>query len=64
MLSTLAAIFTHMSMSLMMNFNEVWQLRLVAEKHLDNSNTMSTSGCEENQIMGKDSATYDNAKDV
>jgi hypothetical protein len=25
---------------------------------------MSTSGCEENQIMGKDSATYDNAKDV
>ena len=28
-----------MSMSLMMNFNEVWQLRLVAEKHLDNSNT-------------------------
>ncbi|MCY1156299.1 MAG: hypothetical protein MOP48_305 [Nitrososphaera sp.] len=39
MLSTLAAIFTHMSMSRMMNFNEVWQLRLVAEKHLDNSNT-------------------------
>lgn len=39
MLSTLAAISTHMSMSLMMNFNEVWQLRLVAEKHLDNSNT-------------------------
>jgi len=39
MLSTLAAIFTHMSMCLMMNFSEVWQLRLVAEKHLDNSNT-------------------------
>ena len=53
-----------MSMSLMMNFNEVWQLRLVAEKHLDIQTQMSTSGCEENQIMGKDSATYDNAKDV
>ena len=25
---------------------------------------MSTSGCEENQIRGKDSATYDNAKDA
>ena len=39
MSSTLSAIFSHKSMSLMMNFNEVWQLRLVAEKHLDNSNT-------------------------
>ena len=45
MLSTLAAIFTHMSMSLMMNFNEVWQLRLVAEKHLDNSNTNEYEWC-------------------
>jgi hypothetical protein len=65
-LLTLAAIFTHMSMSLMMNFNEVWQLRLVAEeKRLDNSNTNQYEwGWEENQIMGKDPATYDNAKDA
>jgi hypothetical protein len=54
-----------MSMSLMMNFNEVWQLRLVAEeKRLDNSNTNEYEwGWEENQIMGKDPTTYDNAKD-
>jgi hypothetical protein len=66
-LLTLAAISTQVSMSLTMNFNEVWQLRLVAEeKHLDNSNSNEYEwGWEENQIMGKDPATYDNnAKDA